>query len=52
MDKHFFVMFNKTTQQEKQWHHSEGEDEECDTRTSAKKNKKGNTEVACPESRD
>jgi hypothetical protein len=38
--------------QEKQWHHSEGEDEECDTRTSAKKNKKGNTEVACPESRD
>jgi hypothetical protein len=37
--------------QEKQWHHSEGEDEECDTRTSAKKNKKGNTEVACPESR-
>jgi hypothetical protein len=61
MDKHFLSCSIKKLKeeenpqklmQETQWHHSEREEEESDTRTSApnKKNKKKNTEVACPES--
>jgi hypothetical protein len=59
MDKHFLSCSIKQLKEEEnpqrlmqewEWHHSEGEEEKSDTRTSAKKTKKTNTEIACPES--